>query len=493
MIQSEDKRALVQVAHNPIVAFTTLGCPKNEVDTDLMRVAAEAAGYYTREFNSENTTSYDAIVVNTCSFIQEATEASIEAIFDTLALGDVPVVVAGCIVNRYADDLSQEMPEVKAFIKVGDCEALVRILADCLPLKSATPVVRDSLPPRSFEYLRIADGCDRKCSFCTIPSIRGSYTSREPEDILAQAHSLVAAGTRELIVIAQDIGRYGSDLAMPATTATATTSTPLIDLLEQLAAIPHLKRLRLMYLQPEGLTDELLQTMAKHPTIVPYLEIPVQHVAARILKAMGRNPRDVEGFEARLVKARKLMPSLSVRTTLIAGFPGESHQESAQLRNFVERIGFDYVGVFPYSPEEGTRAAKLPDQLDEACRLERAQELRDFADSIGWQRAANRIGDTAEVLIEGYDPVDDVLIGRSSFQTPDIDGIVRVELPDEFKHVNFSSEVEAAADAEDFARKQDILAKYYNRYLRVQFTDAILYDMDAAIVSDSDKDGSEHL
>ncbi|MCL2438413.1 MAG: 30S ribosomal protein S12 methylthiotransferase RimO [Coriobacteriia bacterium] len=468
----------------PTVAFTTLGCPKNEVDTDLMRRAVEAAGYYTHEctdlpapnaptdmandsLNVANCSAGvdngpDAIVVNTCSFIQEATEASIEAIFDALGLDEersrLPVIVAGCIVNRYADDLTSEMPEVTALIKVGDTKALVKALTDCLPAGASTPIVRTEGTVRSYEYLRIADGCDRRCTFCTIPSIRGAYTSRRPEDILTQARDLVAAGTYELIVIAQDIGRYGTDLD-------ADTSANLVQLLSQLAAIPELKRLRLMYLQPEGLTDELLQTMAGYPNIVPYLEVPLQHIEPRILKTMGRNPRDVQNFETQLAKARKLMPELVIRTTLIAGFPGETDEEFAQLCNFVERANLDYVGVFPYSPEEGTIAAKLPNQLDDIVRLERAQQVRDLADQIGWQRMADRIGQQAEVLVEGYDSVENVLMARAAFQAPDIDGIVRVTPPED-------------RTTEDF-----FTAYKPNTYLMVEFTDVILYDLDAVIVS----------
>ncbi|MCL2525809.1 MAG: MiaB/RimO family radical SAM methylthiotransferase [Coriobacteriia bacterium] len=494
------------------VAFTTLGCPKNEVDTDLMRAAVERAGYYTQIYDPADASQLEgelpaAIVVNTCSFIQEATEASIEAIFDalnivtprsdagslhpavtdgragTLALtkvgvkgaGSRPVViVAGCIVNRYADELAEEMPEVAAFIRVGDCDTLVTTLTTHLPHHAEGPLQRVGESARSYQYLRIADGCDRKCTFCTIPAIRGPYTSRSPEDILDQARRLVAAGTRELVVIAQDIGRYGSDFTADSTLGTPRSDagsgergrSPLHELLEQLAVIPGLVRLRLMYLQPEGLTDELLDVMARHEAIVNYLEIPLQHASPRILKAMGRHPRDVAAFPQQLEKARALLPGLTVRTTLIAGFPAETQEEFDQLCTFVEDCQFDYVGVFPYSPEEGTRAAQLPDQLDDATRLERAQIVRDIADGIGWIRSSERVGQTAQVLVEGYSADEGVLIARAAFQTPDIDGIVRIDLGDEAEKLS----------------TEDYLQNWHNRYHEVQFTDTILYDMDAVLV-----------
>ena len=446
------------------VAFVTLGCPKNEVDTDLMCSACEVAGYYT----TEQIQDADAIVVNTCSFIQEATEASIDAIFDALGTIDdqntaqakTPVIVAGCMVNRYSDDLAEQMPEVAAFVKVGDTQELVQALHKVLGKPSPenlSDAKHRAKKVRSYEYLRIADGCNRKCTFCTIPSIRGPYISREPADILNQAQKLLIAGTRELIVIAQDIGRYGKDLAVP---------TNLINLLNSLAEIPQLKRLRLMYLQPEGLSDELIGVMAKHPAIVPYLEVPLQHVAPRILKAMGRNPKDAGNFEYQLAKARRMMPNLTVRTTLIAGFPGETGEEFDQLCDFIVRNDFDYVGVFPYSPEEGTLAAELPDQLDQEVRIGRAQQIRDLADSIGWERMQRYLDTSLEVLIEGHDAEEQVLLGRSAFQAPDIDGIVRI----------------AATPGESF--DDLIAANPPNSMIEVIVQDAILYDLEANIVTD---------
>jgi ribosomal protein S12 methylthiotransferase len=461
----------------PKLAFITLGCPKNEVDTNLMRRAVENAGYFTHEYSaadlelaSADVAQFDALVVNTCSFIQEATEASIEAIFDALNLerkvndrsesqeaesGAPAVIVAGCIVNRYANDLRQEMPEVAGFVKVGDTDALLEILIARLPAGLDHAVKREQDTIRSYEYLRIADGCNRKCSFCTIPDIRGSYVSQAPDLVIKQAKDALSRGARELVVIAQDIGRYGSDLGLEVT---------LLALLESLVRLPGLKRLRLMYLQPEGLSNELIEFMAENEVVVPYLEIPLQHINPRILRAMGRNPRDVVSFAQQVRKARTLMPELAVRTTLIAGFPDESEEEFEELCNFVEEVSVDYLGVFPYSPEEGTRAAELPGQLTDSVRLERAQIIRDLADQIAWQRIADRVGQSAEVLIEDHDTEEGVLIARAAFQAPDIDGIVRVEAP-------------AGMAQEDFFRRYEL-----GSYLQVRFTDAILYDLDAVII-----------
>ena len=271
---------------------------------------------------------------------------------------------------------------------------------------------------RPFAYLKIADGCDRHCSYCTIPSIRGPYRSTPLDELLAQAREHIAAGTRELILIAQDTGRYGLDLEEPSS---------LIVLLDALTRLPGLKRLRLMYLQPEGLTDELLAFMAAHEVIVPYLEVPLQHASLEILRSMGRRPSDAQLFEKQIAQARALMPDIALRTTLIAAYPGETQEQFDELCAFVKRVGFDYVGVFAYSPEEGTAAAHLPAQHTPETRRQRAQILRDLADEIGWQKAANRVGKHCEVLIEGHDEEEEeCYYGRAPFQTPDIDGIVYV-------------------------------------------------------------------
>ncbi|MCL2679911.1 MAG: 30S ribosomal protein S12 methylthiotransferase RimO [Coriobacteriia bacterium] len=461
------------VCKAPAIAFTTLGCPKNEVDTNLMRTATQAAGYLT----TDQIPGADAIVVNTCAFIKEASETSIDAIFEALntkgnskTAGEhvqIPVIVAGCLVNRYPDDLPAELPEVAACIKVGDCDALLTALQSTVPVvdKLRQPVVT-ARTPRSYEYLRIADGCDRHCSFCTIPRIRGPYTSRPPADIVSQARAFVAAGSSELILIAQDIGRYGSDLATP---------TNLVSLLQQLAEIPGLGRLRLMYLQPEGLSDQLLATMARYPAIVPYLEVPLQHSSPRILQAMGRNPQDVEVALRQLTRARQLMPELSIRTTLIAGFPGETQEEFDQLCDFVRRNNFDYVGVFPYSPEEGTPAAALPDQLSKELRLQRAQQLRDVADQVGHQRMTRHIGTQISVLVEGYDCDDQVTIARAAFQAPDIDGVVRIVAPDSDGPYSAPSTSSAATDTHPLP---------VNRLVKVRVHDVILYDLEAEMLAD---------
>lgn len=265
----------------------------------------------------------------------------------------------------------------------------------------------------------IADGCDRKCSYCTIPAIRGAYRSKTPDEVLAKARDLVESGVRELVLIAQDTTAYGHDLAGRPTLAA---------LVARICDETDVAWLRLMYLQPEGVTDELIEVIASHPQVLRSLEMPLQHSSAALLRAMQRAGGRAQ-FTKLIARLRKRLPGLALRTTLIAGFPGESEADFADLLDFVRELRFDYVGVFPFSPEDQTQAAGLPDQIDEELRLARAQQLRDLADEIGWERAAAHVGQLVEVLIEGFDEEEGVWLARAPFQAPDIDGVVRIARP----------------------------------------------------------------
>lgn len=407
------------------VCFVTLGCAKNEVDSSHMENRLRSAGFSIVDEPSLS----DAIIVNTCSFIQAATEESLEMIFDMIDLDtdekDKPkVIVAGCMPARYGEELAQELPEVQAFIPCSKEDDIVEILTQLFEIdldSSAQPRyssldMRSDHPQSPTAYVKISDGCDRFCSFCTIPFIRGRYHSFTFDDIAHEIDELTQLGVREVVLIAQDTGRWGDDLDPPSS---------LAELLDKLAYRFSDTWFRVMYIQPEGVTDELLDVVASHSNICSYFDIPLQHIDAKILKQMNRRGSLHEATEL-LSRIRSKVPDVTLRTTLIAGFPGESDQAFEDLCAFLEDAALDYVGVFPYSQEEGTRAARLPQQVPEEEKIERAQILRDIADSISVSLVSQRIGKTFEVLVLGREE-DGQLYGRAQCQAPDVDGVVYLQ------------------------------------------------------------------
>jgi ribosomal protein S12 methylthiotransferase len=396
------------------VAFVTLGCPKNEVDSD--RMAASLSGRFDLVADIDDA---DMVVVNTCAFIREATEESIGVVLDVAgewkagAEGRV-LVVTGCMPSRYRDDLSDAMPEVDEFVPVSEEGELARVLCRLagIPEGPSAPAP-GRLAPGPSAYLQVADGCHRACTYCIIPSIRGPYVSRPALEIVAEARALVAGGARELILIGQDISSWGHDL--PETPA-------LADLVRELSDVEGLAWLRLMYVQPDEITPDLLEAMTASPVVCRYLDMPLQHASREVLRRMGRRGNAPEYL--RLIGAiRDLVPGVTLRTTLISGFPGETRDDSKKLLDFVRDARLDYVGVFPYSAEEGTPAAEMPDQVSNRTRIARAQRLRDTADAIGTERVAELVGRTLEVLVEGVDE-DGRTFGRHRGQAPEIDGFV---------------------------------------------------------------------
>lgn len=408
---------------HPRVCFVTLGCAKNEVDSDRMARQAAAAGF---EIVDEPADA-DAVVVNTCSFIEAATEESLEAIFDIAEMErvegkTVSLIVAGCMPARYGDELEAELPEAAAFVpcsKEDDIAALLGRVLGIDPQTAAAECLTEAMPAGSAPasaYVKISDGCDRFCSYCTIPFIRGRYRSFPFEEIEAEVKRLTGSGTREIVLIAQDTGRWGDDLEPPST---------LAELLSKLAREFADTWFRVMYVQPEGVTDELIDAIADHENICSYLDIPLQHVRPEILRAMNRTGSR-EDFEALVARIRRRIPDAALRTTLIAGFPGESEDDFDELCDFVDEADIDYIGVFAYSREEGTRAANLSDQIPEETKLERAQILRDRADAVCTARVAERIGASMDVLVIGREE-DGQLYGRAACQAPDVDGVVYLE------------------------------------------------------------------
>lgn len=417
----------------PAVAFLTLGCPKNEVDTDKMRASVAASAYRLVDDHDEA----DVVIVNTCSFITEATEESISVVLE-LASQWLPqsesrkLVVAGCMPSRYGGDLASELPEVAAFVPVDREGAVLEVLEQVTGVAAQRPAAagvalpgdaasaNSETPPRRrtvsgpSAYLQVSDGCHRDCAYCTIPSIRGPYRSRTVDEIVAEAVELVASGAQELVLIGQDITAYGRDLDTPHTIA---------DVVRAVAAVPGVKWLRLMYAQPDGVSDELLAAMAENPNVARYLDMPLQHASKQVLRAMKRSG-DAPRYLELIARIRAVMPDVVLRTTLIAGFPGETKGDVAALLRFLEDARFDYVGVFPYSQEQGTAAALMEPQVPLRTRRARAQRLRDAADRIGFEKAAGQVGRELEVLVEAIDEDTGLAVGRWTGQAPDIDGIV---------------------------------------------------------------------
>lgn len=402
------------------VAFITMGCAKNEVDSAHMADRLTAAGYAV----TADPDIADAIIVNTCSFIQAATEESIETILDAaesdaIAERGALLLVAGCMPARYGDELLPEFPEVAAFVPCSEEENIAAILDGLFAKSDIDPSEGICEPFVPFgepsAYVKISDGCDRFCSYCSIPYIRGRYHSFSSFDIRADVRKEISNGAREIVLIAQDTGRWGTDLNPPSN---------LAELVSGLAEEFPDTWFRILYIQPEGVTDGLIEAVAEHKNICSYFDIPFQHVVPRILKAMNRSGSR-EDYENLLERILKRIPDAALRTTLIAGFPGETDEDFDELCAFAEDAPLDYIGVFAYSREEGTRAYGLPDQVDEDEKAYRAQRLRDIGDNASAARIAERIGHNMDVLVCGAEE-DGQLYGRAACQAPDVDGVTYI-------------------------------------------------------------------
>ena len=407
------------------ILFITLGCAKNEVDTDRMRALLLAAGFA----EADGVDDADAAIVNTCSFLASATEESVEATLE-LAEGRAEgvrsclIIMCGCVPSRYGDDLPEQLPEVAAFVKADDEDGIVGVVADVLGISVAAPVLDAGAMLRTVQgasaFVKISEGCDRFCAFCAIPYIRGRYHSRPADEIVAEVSALMEQGVREVILIGQDTGIWGSDFEGDQTLAKL-----LVRVAE--AVRPYSGWVRVLYLQPEGMTDELIAAIRDTPEVLPYIDIPIQHCSERVLKAMGRSG-DPEQLHALFGRLRDEIPGMVLRTTGMAGFPGETDEEADELYDFIEAEEFDYTSVFAYSQEEGTRAAAMPDQVDEDVKLERTQRLIDLVEELGFSATAKHVGERVKVIIDGVEETEDgvELIGHTWFQAPDCDGAVHI-------------------------------------------------------------------
>ena len=408
------------------ILFITLGCAKNEVDTDRMRALLLAAGFA----EADGVDDADAAIVNTCSFLASATEESVEATLE-LAEGraegvrSCPIIMCGCVPSRYGDDLPEQLPEVAAFVKADDEDGIVGVVADVLGISVAAPVLDAGAMLRTVQgasaFVKISEGCDRFCAFCAIPYIRGRYHSRPADEIVAEVSALMEQGVREVILIGQDTGIWGSDFEGDQTLAKL-----LVRVAE--AVRPYSGWVRVLYLQPEGMTDELIAAIRDTPEVLPYIDIPIQHCSERVLKAMGRSG-DPEQLHALFARLRDEIPGMVLRTTGMAGFPGETDEEVDELYDFIQEEEFDYTSVFAYSQEEGTRAAAMPDQVDEDVKLERTQRLIDLVEELGFSATAKHVGERVKVIIDGVEETEDgvELIGHTWFQAPDCDGAVHIQ------------------------------------------------------------------
>lgn len=404
------------------VSFVTMGCAKNEVDSEHMAARLVEAGYEV----VDDPESADVVVVNTCTFIQAATEESIDAIlevagYDSISSGEAHLVVAGCMPARYGDDLADELTEASSFVPCSEESSIVSVVDGLLGVERDDSFSLD-IPGYQLKrsglssYVKISDGCDRFCAYCTIPYIRGRYRSFPENEIAEEIAGLVSSGTREIVLIAQDTGRWGQDFDEPST---------LASLMGNLSERFPETWFRVMYIQPEGVTDDLIEVVATHDNICSYFDIPFQHSNPEILRSMNRRG-DGNEFLDLISKVRQRIPDATLRTTLIAGYPGETDEQFEELCEFVEEAELDYIGVFAYSREEGTRAYKLEGQIDEDEKLARAQRLRDLADDVCGPRILNRLGSEMDVLVCGVEE-DDQLYGRAMCQAPDVDGVTYVQ------------------------------------------------------------------
>lgn len=407
--------------HPLVFSIVTMGCAKNEVDSREMKEDLQNAGCVV----SDDPSKSDLIIVNTCCFIQSATEESIQAVFDAAGLSNVTsghakVVVCGCMPSRYGDDLQDSFSstEAAAFVPCHDEKKIVSVAARLFPgrVDQASAVhahKADSYGPSA--YIKISDGCDRFCSYCAIPYIRGRYHSFSLDSIRGDVSRAVSGGAKEIVLIAQDTGRWGKDF---------TPQSSLAALLDSLANEFKDTWFRVMYLQPEGISDDLLSVMAAHENICNYLDIPLQHASKTIIAHMNRHGSG-KTYLSMLKHIRHMVPQITLRTTLIVGFPGETDEDFQELCQFVADAEFDYVGIFAYSREEGTKAAQLPDQVPEDIKQDRYQRLRDLADDVSVPLIHRRIGLHMPVLVLGTDE-EGKTYGRCQCQAPDVDGITFV-------------------------------------------------------------------
>lgn len=409
------------------IMFVSLGCDKNLVDTENMLGILGDRGF---EFTDDEMQA-DVIAVNTCCFINDAKQESIDTILEMAEhkkdAACKALVVSGCLAHRYKEEIIKEIPEVDAVIGTSSYDKVAEVVLsvlegkgyNCVDEKDRLPQVKSKRVITTggfFEYLKIAEGCNKNCTYCIIPSIRGHYRSYPIEYLVEQAGYLVENGAKELILVAQETTMYGVDIY---------GEKSLPKLIRELAKIEDLKWIRILYCYPEEITDELIQVIKEELKVCHYLDMPIQHASDRILKRMGRRTSKQELIDV-VAKLRENIPDIALRTTLITGFPGETKEDQEELLDFVDRMEFDRLGVFTYSPEEGTPAAGMEDQIEESLKEERRDQIMELQQEVSIDKSAAMVGRIIDVMIEGKITDDDAYVGRSYKDAPNVDGYVFV-------------------------------------------------------------------
>ncbi len=411
-----------------LIYFESLGCDKNLVDSEVMIGMLNQAGYQI----TMDPMAADGIVINTCSFISDAKQESVDTILKYAELKHTgklkALLVVGCLTELYRDEVMKEIEEVDGVLGAANNNRILEAIEETLggnkyvnfeasTVLDASYLNRTTETTKQYTYLKIAEGCDNHCTYCIIPKLRGQFRSRSMDSILEEVKHLVELGKTEFILVAQDVGKYGMDLY---------GESRLPELIQAIAAVDGVHWIRLLYVYPEDITDALIDVMATEDKVVHYIDMPLQHADDMILKRMARKSR-LEGIESIIDKLRRAMPDICIRTTFIVGFPGETDEAFNNLYKFVKRMRLDRIGVFTYSREEGTPAYDMPNQIDEATMLVRQEKIMLLQQQISLEKNQDMISKTLEVMIEAYVPADNVYMARSYKDTPDVDGYVFVE------------------------------------------------------------------
>lgn len=407
------------------ILMVSLGCDKNLVDTEMMLGMLSECGYTFTDDENEA----EAVIVNTCCFIGDAKEESINTLIGMGALKKTArvriLIAAGCLAQRYAKEIRQEIPEVDAIVGTPAIDEIVRVVEETCSGERKTYLKELDAAPVSgkkrvvttgghYAYLKIAEGCDKRCSYCIIPKVRGSYRSVPMETLVKEARVLAEGGVKELILVAQETTLYGRDLY---------GEKKLPELLKKLCEVPGLHWIRLLYCYPEEITEELIEVMRSEKKICPYLDMPVQHASDNILKRMGRRTNRAE-ITQRIGKLRERIPGICLRTTLITGFPGETRKDHEELLSFVKELSFDRLGVFLYSPEEGTPAAEMTGQISEKTKKKRRDEIMTLQQELAFEKAESLVGQVMEAMIEGKLVDEGCYVARTYRDAPNVDGYV---------------------------------------------------------------------